>query len=170
MGVPFLLDGSLVRRVELTRGEAMLIDDADAALAASRKWWLGRNGYAAGGFRVEGKKVKKYFHRLVANPPPGYEVDHVNGNPLDNRRANLRPATSSQNKQNCRRSSRVSKTGVRGVSLHYGRFQAICFADGKRIRVGRFDTLDEAAAAVAEARARLQSHSPEATEARRRAA
>lgn len=71
-----------------------------------------------------GKKVggggvfdKVRMHRLIMNCPSELQVDHINGNGLDNRRDNLRLAT---NKQNCR-NKRVqinNLTGYKGVSFN----------------------------------------------------
>ena len=76
-------------------------------------------------------------------------VDHINRNGLDNRRENLRPATTSQNSQNIgRRSDNTS--GFKGVGIYkpYGNWRArISPEPGKRITVGYFDTPLEAAIA-----------------------
>ncbi len=54
------------------------------------------------------------MHRLIMNPPKGMEVDHINGNRLDNRRENLRIVTSQQNKMNS--GTRKHSSIYKGVS------------------------------------------------------
>jgi hypothetical protein len=44
------------------------------------------------------------LHRLIADTPPGFVTDHINGDTLDNRRANLRHATYGENRRNTRAS------------------------------------------------------------------
>lgn len=71
--------------------------------------------------RIEGRAV--YLHRFILCPPKGLMVDHRNGNTLDNRRANLRLATSVQNSANS--NPPRGRSGFRGVKLlRSGRFAA----------------------------------------------
>lgn len=75
-------------------------------------------------------------------------IDHINRNPSDNRIANLRVATYRQNFRNVPVSAR-SSTGVKGVSPHSksGKYRAAIRIEGKRLWLGLFNTIDEAAAA-----------------------
>ena len=88
-------------------------------------------------------------HRLawlyVTGEWPKEQVDHVNGNGLDNRIANLRPATQSQNSSNSRLSHR-NKTGFKGVRFRArtGRFEAYIGTGGKARHLGTFPTAEEA--------------------------
>jgi hypothetical protein len=78
----------------------------------------------------------------------GLEIDHVNGDRLDNRFCNLRKATHAQNTRN-KVASRSSATGCKGVYFDKDRnkFAAEVIHESKRYRLGRFETLDEAKAA-----------------------
>ena len=74
-------------------------------------------------------------------------IDHINGNPFDNRLCNLREATVQLNNVN-RRVQRNSKTQVKGVSLtESGRYRARMRLNGSRPTLGFFDTIEEAKAA-----------------------
>jgi hypothetical protein len=87
----------------------------------------------------------KYVHRLAFHHH-GRHTDHVNGNGLDNRLSNLRPATHSQNYYNAR--ARVDNTtGVKGVHAHLNGYRASIAFDGKRVHLGTFKTVAEATAA-----------------------
>jgi hypothetical protein len=71
------------------------------------------DGYVRVKFTINGKKVNKRIHNLVAitfleNPKNKPMVDHINGNRADNRLENLRFATGSENGQN-------NTSGVKGV-------------------------------------------------------
>lgn len=87
--------------------------------------------------------------------PPG-DLDHIDGDPGNNRLANLRIATLSQNA--CNRSRyRNNTSGYKGVSFvpSICKWRARVQAGGRRRCVGEFDTLEDAASACAAARAKL---------------
>jgi hypothetical protein len=84
---------------------------------------------------------------------PNGQIDHRDGDGMNNRIDNLRDATHSQNQRNQRLHAR-NKTGVRGVCLckRTGRWQALIWdGNGKRVFIGRFETIEAAAAARKEA-------------------
>jgi hypothetical protein len=86
---------------------------------------------------------------------PDREIDHINGIKADNRIANLRLATSSQNKA-ARPVQRNNVAGIKGVRLRSGgRWQAIIRQGGRQIHLGMFDTAQEAATAYIVAAERL---------------
>ncbi len=83
-------------------------------------------------------------------------VDHKDGNPLNNRWANLRLADESLNGQNQRRAHRDSKTGLLGVFPKRDKFAAqITTPDGRRHTLGSFKTAEAAHAAYIEAKRKL---------------
>jgi hypothetical protein len=108
----------------LTRGMVALVDDLDAGMVAHR-WSAKVNPsglvHAQRTLTAKERALRQgprnvYLHREVLGPiPSGTEVDHINGNGLDCRRANLRLATKSQNAQNVGRRPQNS-SGYRGVS------------------------------------------------------
>ena len=89
-------------------------------------------------------------HRLawlyVHGQWPVGQLDHINGNPQDNRISNLREATSRLNQENKRRGSKTSNTGVLGVSRQSGSktFTAQITVAGKQIYLGSFATTKDA--------------------------
>lgn len=99
---------------------------------------------------------------------PISKIDHVNRQPDDNRWCNLRLATDAQNARN-RSLRNDSQTGVKGVGYcrRDRRFQTSIMVDGKHINLGRYDTVEEAAAAYREAAEELHgefaahNHTPE---------
>ena len=155
---------------------AALVDDEDFDRLSQYRWhwnpsWNGK-GYAvrfvpAAGSYPSGhpRQTKIWMHRLIGDAPPHQRVDHINGNTLDNRRSNLRPATNSQNLQNLQHARSDSKTGIRGVQrIPYGRYRAVVTVLGRKIHLGCFRTLADAEAAVKEGRRRLMTHAPECLE------
>ena len=152
------------RWVTLSRGRFALIDAADEPLVSSYRWNLNASGsgYAIAVPDRERGTPAFLMHRLIMDAPPHLTVDHINGNGLDNRRCNLRLATIAENAQNIRR-NRASLTGVRGVCWEPKRkkYRAKVQLGNKIVWRRRFDTLEEAEAAVKEARRQFYTHSAE---------
>ena len=90
------------------------------------------------------------LHRYIMEATDGLVVDHINGDPLDNRRENLRVCTQ---KQNCQNRGATRKTGLKGISLHKAtnRWRAYIKIDGRQKHLGLFPTMEEASKAYAEA-------------------
>lgn len=108
-------------------------------------------GYVA----VVYKRKRYYCHRLawlwMTGDWPPEEIDHRNRQRGDNRFANLRCATSAQNKQN------MARAGQPGVRFFQGRHVARICADGREIHLGRFRELHDAIAARVAAETRLHT-------------
>lgn len=86
------------------------------------------------------------LHRMIIKPPKGMVVDHINGNPSDCRKKNLRTGSQKQNSYNTRL-AKNNKTGFKGVSWDKQRKKyAACICVNRRtIHLGRFNTKVEAA-------------------------
>jgi hypothetical protein len=93
----------LTREIPLTQGKVALVDDADYEWLSQWKWYFS-GGYA---IRQVRKPTGKYgmlgVHRALMQPPSGMEVDHIDGDGLNNQRINLRVCTHRQNMYNIRR-------------------------------------------------------------------
>lgn len=106
------------------------------------------NGY----WQIKARGTAYLAHRLawlmVHGEWPLNEVDHINGDKRDNRIANLRTATRSQNMAN-KGANRNNTSGYKGVSLfkRTGKWVACYRKDGRTVHVGYFDTAEEAAQA-----------------------
>jgi hypothetical protein len=138
----------MTQSIPLGQGAFALVDDADYDPLRRFEWWLSKNGYAVGFVPADGKFRLTYMHRLILNAAPGQLVDHINRNPLDNQRTNLRLATPRQNGQN-KRISRLSHTHLKGVGWHKRRcrYHARIQFQGIRYHLGFFDDAREAALA-----------------------
>jgi hypothetical protein len=123
----------------------LAVIDADAVnLARPYKWHLKNNGYV----QSKGKSGTFYLHRLITGASPLQVVDHVDGNPMNNCRSNLRVCTQSDNLAN-RGANKPSKTGEKGVFPYKGgpRFAAQITRNRKVFSLGVFNTVAEAKAA-----------------------
>ena len=139
----------MVRQIPLPRGAVTLVDDEDYERLARYRWCRGGGGYACRETAVDGrgsKRITIYMHREVFTPPEGMEVDHINRDPLDNRRSNLRAATRGQNLAN---RLLPNKSGFVGVycSKKGHRWSAYVFRDGRKHFFGNHHTPEEAARA-----------------------
>jgi hypothetical protein len=121
------------------------VDAQDLPLVLSRSWYP----HPTNGGRIYAAAHKEsggtlYLHRLLSGCPQGFEVDHANGDGLDNRRSNLRIATRSQNEANKRKSRRSGSarptSQFKGVSweTRRQRWVAQLAVDGKHRFLGYF--------------------------------
>jgi hypothetical protein len=109
---------------------------------------LNERGYIR--LSVDGNEC--YGHRLawlyMTGEWPENEIDHINRVRSDNRFANLRAATTSENRRNTKGiPSRRIHSRFKGVSRERGRWVAKISTDGKTVRLGLFDTEEDAAGA-----------------------
>ena len=124
-----------------------LVDD-DQAHLLEHKWYLNKDGYA---IRTVCKTI--YMQQEILDVDEGLIRDHENRNKLDNRKANLRALTKTQNKQN-RPSVKGSTSKYRGVYMHpvHKTWQAVCRLNGKAHYLGTFKDEDEAGKVASEFR------------------
>jgi len=141
--------------VPVTSGRfTAMIDQEDADHVVHLHW----TGYTSPGSRTyyaghwkrlpNGKYLVIPMHRLIMDAPENRLVDHRNGDGLDNRRSNLRLATSGQNNTNTRNRS-DNTSGYRGVTWDATRqlWSARLSEAGKTINLGRYPTAEAAARA-----------------------
>lgn len=95
-------------------------------------------------------KIKYKAHQLawlyMKGSFPEHEIDHINGNPSDNRFENLRQATHAENGKN-RKKNKNNTSNFKGVGIHKGRWRARIRVGYKLLDLGYFDTPEEAHAA-----------------------
>ena len=131
-----------------------VVDDQDFATVSGKRWYLSPGGYV---MRSERGRIF-YLHRVVLDAPAGVQVDHINGNALDNRRCNLRLCTQSLNNAN---KASVSASGFRGVyrdKTHRGArvWRAMIGKGRTKKNLGSYATPEDAARAYdREARTRF---------------
>lgn len=148
------------KEIQLSRGMHALVDVDDydrvvdmgswCADPAKRTFYARKNLYTPG----TQKLTPLLMHTFITGWP---YVDHINGDGLDNRRSNLRPATALQNMANKRR-YRNNTSGFKGVTRNSGTgrpWQASIRANNRRYHLGYHDTPEQAARAYDAAALRL---------------
>ena len=151
----------IMKEIQLTQGYSTIVDDEDYAELSKHKWCAvanGRNIYAirrtrrSDNYKIE---VHISMHRQILGlTNPSVQVDHIDGNGLNNQRNNLRQCTGSQNASNCR-SAKGSSSKYVGVHYikervggkKYRRWAAMIRIKGKQRCLGYFMVEEEAALA-----------------------
>jgi hypothetical protein len=142
--------GYSYRKIYLSEGEWTIVDSIDYYRFNSFKWYLSGNKsnfYALRSVKTGPMQTKIVsLHREIMNPPDGLIVDHGNNDGLDNRRANLKTRTQSDNMQNRKKKKNASSRFV-GVYLEKrtGRWAARIQQHRKQIWLGCFDNEIDAA-------------------------
>lgn len=141
----------MTKVIELTQGCTTIVDDEDFDTLSLHKWrahYNGANVYAQAWIKIEGKWKTISLHSMLLPPNPGWEVDHINRNSLDNRRSNLRYLLHKHNTHN-RRIPSNNTSGYYGVSWNgaTNKWQAQITAEGKNHYLGVFVDKIEAAKA-----------------------
>ncbi len=127
------------------KGKTMLIDEEDYDFVAFKQWYIQSEGYVC----HRDHTGTHYLHRFLMRPPDGLQVDHINGDKLDNRRCNLRLCTNQQNSWNIKNNRKKKTSLYRGVYWYErdSRWVANLCLNYKTIYLGRFDNELEAAQA-----------------------
>ena len=130
-------------KIYMHNGSFAIIDADDIHLISAYKWHISKSkGYCS--TNAKGKYIE--LQNLILKENSGYLVDHINRDPLDCTRNNLRYATKALNSINSKISSR-NVSGYRGVGAYKDRpnkWLASIRVSNKQIFLGRYDTLEEA--------------------------
>lgn len=136
-------------------GLSFAIDDEDWQEVSKFYWDCTPPCRKTPKWRVRGSAPERELARFLLKPPAGSQVDHIDGDPLNNCRSNLRLASPRQNSQNKTKYA-SNKTGFKGVSYDrfHARYSAKIKVNGKQIHLGYYFSAEAAheaykAAAVA---------------------
>lgn len=144
-----------MKLIKISRNKFTKVDDDDFEKASRYKWCALKSAntfYAIHTFR-KGKQFGKSngirLHSLIMNPPVGFEIDHINGDGLDNQKSNLRIVTRAENGR-CFKTKQAGTTSMfRGVywNSRIKKWRAHVKFNQKQYHCGYF--LDETLAAIA---------------------
>ena len=128
-----------MKRIEITHGQFALVDDEDFEELCQYKWYIRKNAYTFYAYRpgrVGNSPTTIYMHRQIMKSQKGLETDHIDGNGLNNQKANLRICTKTDNRRN-RGMGRNNTSGYKGVDLNKktGKYRASIQVDGKSLHL-----------------------------------
>jgi hypothetical protein len=141
-----------MKEILLTQGRIAIVDDDDFATLSCFKWCAvkAKTGryYAMRSKREDGKRINVFMHREILQATKGCEVDHKDGDPLNNQRNNLRLCTHQQNGMNRSKTSN-NTSRYKGVtwSHHSNKWQASIMHGKKSVYLGVFSIEEDAAKA-----------------------
>jgi len=112
-----------MEEIQLTQNKVVLVDDDDFPRLSQHKWFahycLSTKDYYAvrNGSRKLSKRTLIWMHREIMKATKGQEIDHINGNRLNNSKSNLRFCNHTQNMQNKQRKG-IFSSQYKGVCWH----------------------------------------------------
>ena len=143
----------MIESIRLSNGLITQVDAEDFHKFGGLRWYAqesktcnGTKFYVFRIFRLATRCYKKcYLHRVILDAEKGSTVDHIDGNPLNNTRENLRIVTPTENRQNG--AKRTGASTFKGVSWYKAAklWTAQIRAEGKKIHLGYFKNEIEAA-------------------------
>ncbi|WP_346866645.1 MULTISPECIES: HNH endonuclease [unclassified Clostridium] len=146
-----------MKEIKITQGKTVLVSDEDFQNISQFKWaYSASTGYAV----RKGRKILQeprtvHMHRFIMGASSKVQIDHINGNKLDNRRLNLRIASIQKNAFNRKKPKVICTSKYKGVlkRKNSNRWEARIKFNNKSIHLGRF--INEVDAAKAYNRAAL---------------
>ena len=134
-----------MKKIELSKGKFATIDDGDFEKVNQYKWYCSHYGYAVRTERTSEKVIMHWMHRFILDDVDDFEVDHINGDRLDNRKSNLRKCNRNQNCKNTTLPI-TNTSGYKGVAWHKqrGKWRAFIMLNHKQISLGLYDDKEEA--------------------------
>lgn len=124
----------------------VIVDDEDYESIRDYRWCVTERKYVFRNPTKDEGKSSIRLHRQLMNAPKDYVVDHINRNPLDNRKENLRIVTVKKNAENANLRKR-NKSGFSGVEYRNGKWEARIKHNKKSLHLGRFSSFEDAIAA-----------------------
>lgn len=143
-----------MKTIKLTKGQFTKVSDNWFEELNALNWYADYKSHVKSFYaarkapRINGKSKPIYMHRVIANAPTGMQVDHIDGNTLNNQVENLRICTTSQNRTNNKKQSN-NTSGFTGVTWRpkLKKWAAQIQLNKKGFYLGIFENLEDAAKA-----------------------
>lgn len=134
-----------MKKIPLTQGKFAIVDDDDYPMLVKHNWHALKSRGTYYARRKIGTNKLIQMHRLILNADITQQIDHINGNGLDNRKNNMRLCTHAQNNMN--KNKIWSKSGFKGVTLNHHKWSARITVNNKIKYLGRYKNIKDAARA-----------------------
>lgn len=131
-----------MKKIFLSNGQVSLVDGEDFLYLSGYNWGVSGRGYV----RCTNNISDRCMHRIVAKKMGlnlSNEIDHIDGDKLNNQRENLRSATRKQNMANSVLNI-LNTSGYKGVTKRKNKWEANIQINDQTIYLGLFDTPEEA--------------------------
>lgn len=141
-----------MKTIVLTQGKAALVDDGDFEFLSKFKWHAHKDRHTYYARSRHGGATLRMHRLICGDPEPGFVIDHINGNGLDNRRVNMRAVSANVNALSTKRYCN-NTSGYRGVvldkrrNLYAAQLQVRENGVKRKIHLGYFPTPEEASRA-----------------------
>jgi hypothetical protein len=110
-----------MKEIRLTQGEVALVDDEDFEHLNQWRWFVQKRNHTSYAYRTtKSPKTSASMHRQLMDFPTGSQIDHIDGNGLNNLRCNLRICTSAHNSMN-RKKRKNTSSKYKGVAWEKGK-------------------------------------------------
>jgi hypothetical protein len=129
-------------------GKFALVDNDIHDFLEQFSWWCDSYGYAITGSKLLDVPLGTRMHRLIMKAPRAAHIDHINGNPVDNRKSNLRLVTHQQNAWNAKPTRNRQYKNI--INKGKGKWYATIHQNNQVMKEGPFKNADEAARAYNE--------------------
>ena len=144
-----------MRKIKLSQNKIAIVDDEDYEMLIKHKWYankLKHKWYVNTNVRIANKRTVIRMHRMILKPNTNVQVDHINGNSLDNRKDNLRLCNNAENMRN-RDKPRNNTSGYKGVTWNKDmkKWQAQIMVNYINIILGYYKDIKKAARVYNEA-------------------
>jgi len=138
-----------MKEIQLTQNQVALVDDDMYEELNQFKWYVQKDKNTFYALRsvpkIKGKQKKVWMqHAIIGKPPKGLEVDHRNGQGVDNQRDNLRFVTHRQNSQNRKNQKKTSNYPGVCWANYRNKWQANILINEHRKHLGHFTDEKEA--------------------------
>jgi len=139
----------MTKQIPLTRGKYATVDDEDYEAINKHRWHCNGDGYARRNIGPTKHQRNVYMARVIMNAPRDKEVDHIDCDPLNNCRSNLRLCSRAGNIYNRRKFDWPTSSKYKGVGWKEAnnKWQAHIGINGRRVYLGLFPTEESAALA-----------------------
>ena len=136
-----------MKSIKTIKGAIAIVDDEDYERVLTQNWFFDGRYIVANPWNKTTKKQDHiYLHRFILDTPKGMVTDHINNNPLDNRKSNLRTCSWSENARN-RTKPKINKSHTKTSSIYKGvcfeidrnKWTATIKINGKTKSLGYFD-------------------------------
>lgn len=135
----------MMKKIKLNLNKFAFIDSEDFNKVSAYKWYADKSGngfYAVANSKDENGKHKKIrMHQFIFGKKIGFQIDHIDGNGLNNMKSNLRYATHSQNQHN-RKKYTNNTSDLKGVFWHKNKkkWYSAIRVSSKLVHLGYFDS------------------------------